>query len=185
MAGTTTKRVKIACIGALLCAMVSAKASAQTASAPADVPPCQPHQLALSLDDGGGDFNGMSHGGTYVLLHNRGDTDCRLPARPEVTFLDAHKRTLRASLQPIPGMHPGPVLLPVVIPAQERVRTSLRWVSGDVFDDTQCIDPAYLRIGIGQGALTTRFHGHLCGSRAQGPLYQQPPFLPFHAAQPD
>jgi hypothetical protein len=187
MAGTSTetKRITIACIGALLYAMGFAQASAQTANAPADVPACQPRQIALTLDDGGGDFNGMSHGGTYVLLHNRGDTACRVPARPDVAFLDAHKRTQRASLQPIPGMHPGPVLLPVEIPAQGRVRASLRWVTGDVFDDTQCIDPAYLRIGIGQGALTTRFRGHLCGSRAQGPLYQLAPFLPFHTAQPD
>lgn len=166
------KRISAACIGALLLAM----ASACTTSASADVQPCQPRQLELSLDDGGGDFNGMSHSGTYVVLRNNGASACRVPARPDVTFLDAHETPLRASLQPIPGMHPGPVLLPVEIPAQASVRASLRWVTGEVFDDTQCIDPVWLRIGIGEGALTTPFRGHLCGSRAEGPLYQMVPF---------
>ena len=181
MTAIDTKRISTACIGTLLLAMISAC----TTSASADVAPCQPGQLELSLDDGGGDFNGMSHGGTYVVLRNQGTTACRVPARPDVTFLDAHNEALRASLQPIPGMHPGPVLLPVEIPAQARVRASLRWVTGEVFDDTQCIDPAFLRIGIGQGTLTTRFRGHLCGSRAEGPLYQLVPFQPLRTPQPD
>ncbi|MDR3101257.1 MAG: DUF4232 domain-containing protein [Paraburkholderia sp.] len=173
MATNDTKRISITCIGAWL---LAAMASACTASAPADVRSCQPGQLAMSLDDGGGDFNGMSHGGTYVVLRNVGATACRVPARPDVTFLDAQEQPLRAALQPIRGMHPGPVLLPVEIAAQARVRASLRWVTGEVFDDTQCIDPAYLRIDVGAGALTARFRGHLCGSRAQGPLYEVVPF---------
>lgn len=175
MTAYNRKRLGTACMGAWLLAMVSAC----TTSASADVQSCQPRQLELSLDGGGGDFNGMSHGGTYVVLRNRGTTACRVPARPDLSFLDAHEAPLRASLQPIRGMHPGPVLLPVEIPAQARVRASLRWVTGEVFDDTQCIDPVFLKIGVGEGALTTRFRGHLCGSRAEGPLYQWAPFQPL------
>ncbi|WP_052409678.1 DUF4232 domain-containing protein [Paraburkholderia oxyphila] len=181
MSASDRKRISTACIGALLLSMVCAC----TTSASADVAPCAPGQLELSLDDGGGEFTGMSHGGTYVVLRNLGATACRLPARPDVTFLDARDEALRASLQPIRGMNPGPVLLPVEIPAQARVRASLRWVTGEVFDDTQCIDPAFVRIGIGEGALTTPFHGHLCGSRAEGPLYQMVPFQPLQTTQPD
>ncbi|QBR01905.1 DUF4232 domain-containing protein [Paraburkholderia pallida] len=181
MSASDTKRISTACIGTLLLAMVCAC----TTSASADVAPCTPGQLELSLDDGGGAFTGMSHGGTWVVLRNLGASACRVPARPDVTFLDAHDEALRASLQPIRGMNPGPVLLPVEIPAQARVRASLRWVTGEVFDDTQCIDAAFVRIGIGEGSLTTPFHGHLCGSRAEGPLYQMVPFQPLQATQPD
>jgi hypothetical protein len=78
----------------------------------------------------------------------------------------------------MPGMHPGPVLLPVVIPAQATVKTSLRWVTGEVFDDTQCIDTAYLRVAIGNSAVTAPLRAHLCGPRAQGPQYQFTPFQP-------
>ncbi|HKT98428.1 MAG TPA: DUF4232 domain-containing protein [Paraburkholderia sp.] len=172
--------MRTACIGTLLLATVSSF----TTRASADVQSCQPDQLELSLADGGGDFNGMSHSGTYVVLRNLGATACRVPARPDLTLLDAREEPLRASLQPIRGMHPGPVLLPVEIPAQASVRASLRWVTGEVFDNTQCIDPAFLRIGIGEGTLTTRFRGHLCGSRAEGPLYQWAPFQPLDTTRP-
>lgn len=163
--------------GVLLFAVLSIHA----ASARAQAAPCEPKQLALTLDDGNGDFNGMSHGGSYVLLRNRSRTRCQIPARPDVAFLDANEQPLPASLQATPGMHPGPVLLPVVIPAHASVRASLRWVTGDVFDDTQCIDASSLRIGIGDGALTAPLQAHLCGSRAQGLQYQ---FVPFQPKRP-
>jgi hypothetical protein len=164
-------------MGALLCAALSIHA----VSARAQAAPCEPKQLALSLDDGGGDFTGMSHGGTYVVLHNRGRARCQIPARPDIAFLDANEQPLQASLQATPGMHPGPVLLPVVIPPHASVRASLRWVTGEVFDDTQCIDTSTLRIAIGHGALTAPLHAHLCGARAQGPQYQ---FVPFQPKRP-
>ncbi|MBB3260076.1 hypothetical protein F4827_005148 [Paraburkholderia bannensis] len=164
-------------MGVLLCAALSTHA----ASARAQAVPCEPGQLALSLDDGGGDFNGMSHGGTYVVLRNRGRSRCQIPARPDLAFLDANEQTLQASLQATPGMHPGPVLLPVVIPPHASVRASLRWVTGEVFDDSQCIDASALRVGIGQGALTAPLQAHLCGARAQGPQYQ---FVPFQPKRP-
>ncbi|RQN35025.1 DUF4232 domain-containing protein [Paraburkholderia tropica] len=137
---------------------------------------CRADQLALRLDDGGGDFNGMSHSGTYIVLRNRGNVACVLPGRVPVSFLDAHRRVLRASVQPMPGMHPGPVVRPVTVAAKGEVRRSLRWVSGEVFDNTQCIDPAYVRLRVGQGALTARFRGHLCGTADDGPRYQVVPF---------
>ncbi|WP_321814762.1 MULTISPECIES: DUF4232 domain-containing protein [unclassified Paraburkholderia] len=161
--------------------LLVAAASFQGANAYAQSTPCQPRQLALSLDDGGGDFNGMSHGGTYLMLRNRSAVACSIPARPGITFLDSHKHPLRAALQAMPGMHPGPVLLPLVIPPQATVKTSLHWVTGDVFDDTQCIDTAYLRIAIGNGAVSAPLRAHLCGPRAQGPQYQ---FVPFQPKRP-
>jgi hypothetical protein len=173
------KRVTSQCLGVLLFAALSLLAA--SASASAQTAPCQPKQLALSLDDGGGDFNGMSHGGTYVVLRNRSGRACRIPARPELSLLDADGQTLPASLQATPGMHPGPVLLPVVIPVHGSVKASLRWVTGEVFDDTQCIDAASLRVSIGDGALTAPLRAHLCGPRVQGPQYQ---FVPFQPKRP-
>ncbi|MBN3807520.1 DUF4232 domain-containing protein [Paraburkholderia sp. Ac-20347] len=137
---------------------------------------CRTDQLSLRLDDGGGDFNGMSHSGTYIVLRNRGNTACVLPGRVPVSFLDSHKRVLRASVQPMPGMHPGPVVRPVTLAAKGDAKGSLRWVSGEVFDNTQCIDPAYVRLRIGEGALTARIRGHLCGTANDGPRYQVVPF---------
>lgn len=188
MSANERKRMGIACIGTVLLATVAActtsAGTSMSTTASAEVQSCPPGQLALSLDDGGGDFNGMSHSGTYVVLRNLGAAACRVSARPDVTFLDAQQQPLRASMQPIRGMHPGPVLLPIEIPAHAAVRTSLRWVSGEVFDDSQCIDPAFVRIGLGAGVLTTRFRDHLCGSRAEGPLYQVAPFQPLDTNSP-
>ncbi|WP_321839583.1 DUF4232 domain-containing protein [Paraburkholderia bannensis] len=155
--------------------------SIHVASASAQTPQCQPTQLALSVDDGGGDFNGMSHGGTYLMLRNRGSRACQLPARPDVAFLDANEQPLPTSMQPTPGMHPGPVLLPVVIPPHATVKASLRWVTGEVFDDTQCVDTASLRVSIGEGAVSAPLSAHLCGARAQGPQYQ---YVPFQRKRP-
>lgn len=162
-------------------ALLFAALSLDALSASAQTPPCQPKQLALSLDDGGGDFNGMSHGGTYFMLRNRGSRACQIPARPDVVFLDANDQTLQTSMQTTPGMHPGPVLLPVVIPPHATVKASLRWVTGEVFDDSHCSDAASLRVSIGEGAVTAPLSAHLCGARAQGPQYQ---YVPFQRKRP-
>ncbi|WP_436975677.1 DUF4232 domain-containing protein [Paraburkholderia tropica] len=156
-----------------------AGAANSSTQASANLPACRADQLALQLDDGGGDFNGMSHSGTYIVLRNRSNTACLLPARVPLSFLDKRQRVLRASMQSMPGMHPGPALRPVTLAAKGAARGSVRWVSGEVFDNTHCIDPAYLRLRVGQGALTARFRGHLCGSADDGPRYQFTPFGPW------
>ena len=109
----------------LECRLSASLAAQPLQSAPA---PCSTAQLSFSLDDEGGNFNGMSHSGTLLVLRNFGPDACSVPGRPVVGFEDSGHHSLPASLEVAPGLHPGPVILPVVIPAGAEVTSEMRWV---------------------------------------------------------
>lgn len=121
--------------------------------APAATPPCRAAQLRLTLDGRDGDFNGMQHLGIELSLRNTGP-DCTLHALPTITFLDARGRPLPATRRPPPGMHPGPVMLPVVVPAGHRAATDLRWISGPVFPRNRELRAAAVSVRIGGANLS-------------------------------
>jgi hypothetical protein len=111
--------------------LLSLMIAAQALSAPAALPPCRPSHLRLSVDGRDGDFNGMSHSGTALMIRNLGP-DCMLPALPVVSLRDTHGRALPAARRAPVGMHPGPVMLPVRLGAGHQAETDLRWVAGPV-----------------------------------------------------
>jgi hypothetical protein len=86
------------------------------------LPPCRVDRLRVSLDDRGGDFNGMSHSGTELSIRNTGP-DCMLVALPTVQLRDARNRIVRATRQVSRGMHPSPVMVPVRLAAGHRGAT--------------------------------------------------------------
>jgi len=145
--------------------LAAAPATART------LPACEAGQLTLALDDGQGRFDGMSHSGVTVKITNHADAACSLPTRPRVRFEDSRRRPMRVSARALPGMHPGPVLLPLTVPAHASVASDLRWVSGDVYDDGACVTPAYLIVRTGAGELRAAFHGRLCGPAHPGPSW--------------
>lgn len=144
-------------------------ASAQTRVA--RVPACRAYQLSLNTDNENGAFNGMSHSGTLLVLRNLGPDACSVPARPDVVFEDAEHHALPISWRAPVGMHPGPVILPVVIPAGAEVTSRMRWVSSDAYGANNGISPAYIAVRIDGHTLSRKFTGQLFGPAGQQPEY--------------
>jgi hypothetical protein len=140
-------------------------------------PYCKAEQLTASTDGRKGDFNGMSHSGTLLILSNVGKETCEIGAMPSLRFADATGKLNTQAQSPLPPfVHPGPVVPNVVIAPGERITSALRWVSGPVFQDSVCIDPTQLSISVNGKLLQISFHGHLCGEREKGVLYQASKF---------
>lgn len=133
-------------------------------------------KLALSLDGGDGRFNGMSHSGTMLILRNAGKAPCTIPARPLPRFTDNERRPLNIVMQTPVGMHPGPVLLPVVVLPGTSVTSDLRWVSGNVYDHGHCESPTFITLMIGKEAVSSAFSGQLCGAGGKPSSYSMTAF---------
>lgn len=134
--------------------MLALLALSALAAAPTSAPaPCRPESLTLRTDAADGDFNGMSHGGTWLIVRNTGSTTCLLPGLPTVLFLDAKGQSLPIERKVPPGMHPGPVVIPVALKPGNEASTPLRWVSGEVYDGSRCFTPARVRVRFGAKAL--------------------------------
>jgi hypothetical protein len=132
---------------------------------------CSAPDLSLALDDEAGEFAGVSQSGTLLVLRNIGPNACQVAARPTLIFEDDHQRPLPISLRTPPGMHPGPVLLPVILSRDAEATGKMHWVSGEVFDANNCVTPAVLAVQIGQGMLRTPFGRQICGPASQHPPY--------------
>lgn len=133
---------------------------------------CKADQIHLDVDSGNGYFNGMSQSGMFLALKNMSSSACMLPARPELVFEDAGHHVLQAIVQTSPGMHPGPVILPIRLKQHETVVSQVRWVSGEVYDHSRCIHPTYVALRVGEQLVRKAFHGQLCGPQEKGPSYK-------------
>jgi hypothetical protein len=148
-------------------------------------PPCSTAGLAISLDDQGGAFNGMSHSGTRLAVRNNGSAPCRLPQFSPVVFRDAKGDMLpiastdtrqgRQGLIREPGALLGALTL-TLLPGRSASST-LRWVSGDVYDHGRCIRPRTIELRLRPGDRAhVRFEGTLCGEKQKPLLVDQSPF---------
>jgi len=144
-------------------------------SAPAPTA-CRAEDLAVRTDAGDGEFNGMSHGGTRLIVRNTGHTPCLLPGLPTVVFLDASGAEQPTLRNAPPGMHPGPIVLPVrVAPGAEAV-TILRWISGEVYDRSRCFTSARVRVRFGATAMIEGpMQAHVCTQGDAPAKVEQPP----------
>jgi hypothetical protein len=147
--------------------LLNAGSSVASKTQPSLPPSCSASQLSLGLDEEGGNFDGMSHSGTLLVLRNLGPQACSVPAQPLLAFEDAQHHPLRVSLQTPAGL----VILPVAIPAGAEVTSQMRWVSGDVYDGHNCVSPAFVTIPLGAGTLSVPFNGTLCGPAGPPPTY--------------
>lgn len=142
-------------------------------------PPCSAGQLSLAQDPENGAFDGMSHSGTLLVLRNFGTAPCSVPAFPRLTFSDEKgPLAATATVKGAQFLHPGPVALPLTVAPGAELSTSLRWVSGEVFDQSVCIAPTHLRAELPGGAQTIPFAGRLCGDRAKGVTYEMTRWAP-------
>ncbi|AQU88471.1 hypothetical protein B0W47_14530 [Komagataeibacter nataicola] len=134
------------------------------------VPDCKARQMAVSLDDGQGAFNGMMHGGTWLVVRNTGARACSVAWMGPLSFADGrHHRVAVTWRQAVPA----PVM---VLPAGGQMKTALRWVSGDVFDPGACTTPATLVLPFRHGQVRHAFAHALCGPASSAPAIEQQPW---------
>lgn len=129
-------------------------------------PDCAAADLALSFDGRDGAFDGMQHGGTLMVVRNRGAGRCRIPGLPRITFAGPGGGALPIRFAPPPGMHPGPVVLPVSLAPGATASAELRWVSGDAFPGGRCYRTTTVRVSFGAAALDAPFTEQFCGPAA-------------------
>jgi hypothetical protein len=152
--------------------ILAASASAAPVQSASGLLACTAAQLSLAFDGEDGNFDGMSQSCTLLILRNIGSQTCTIPGRPSLAFEDASQQKLAISLEIPPGMHPGPVIVPVAIPVGAEATGELHWVSGEVFDNSRCFTPASVAISFGTDVLRAPFTGHLCGPSGQDAKYR-------------
>lgn len=160
-------------LGTLAVLSVAGAPSPASGSTPAFAD-CRASQLHLTTDSRDGDFNGMSHSGTELVLRNSGP-DCRLAALPVVTLGNARGRPLPAERKPPVGMHPGPVMIPLSLPRDSRAVIDLRWVSGPVFDANRVMRATRVSIRVGSMALHAPLRATLYGQAGAPVTFEQTP----------
>ena len=141
-----------------------AAASSLPQSSPHVVPACGASQLSVTFDGENGNFSGMSHAGTLLVVRNIGASACRMPGLPELRFEDAAHQALPIVRQIPKGMHPGPVVPPVNIAPGAEATAELHWVSGDVYDGHHCTAAAAAVLQIGTETYTQAFSGRFCSA---------------------
>lgn len=146
--------------------------------AAAAAPPCLPRSLAITTDAADGDFNGMQHSGTYLVVTNRSRVACRVEGLPQVTLLDARGRALPAKRNAPVGMHPGPVVVPVTLAPGASARTGLRWVSGPVYEHNRPYTAVRASVRIGGGTIRVPLRATLNGEAGKPVGFDQPPLTP-------
>ena len=145
------------------------------------LPACTADQLLISTDLENGNFNGMSHGGTLIILRNNGTQVCRILPLAQASLLDTDGKPLGPFSTTPPhafGMHPGPVVLPVALAVNAELTATLFWVDGPVFSDNLCLKPAVLLLQLGELTLKTPLTGQLCGERSKGVTAELSRFTP-------
>lgn len=135
---------------------------------------CTALDIALSFDTADGEFNGMSHSGAYLVLTNIGLRTCTVPRRPQITWLDITNAPLKAQPDTPKGMHPGPVLTPVVLAPGKSARSALRWVSGEVYDHNTCVNVAKGTAKLDKGDVSAPLQAKMCGDASVGIRFEEP-----------
>ena len=126
---------------------------------------CAANQLSVGTDDENGSFRGVNRSGTLLVLRNIGAVACSVQPFPVLRFQDG-QGTLLAIAGTVEGsrfLHPGPVVLPPVVPPGAEVTLTLRWVSGGVSEHGSCAEAASVALQIGSEFLSTPYRTTICG----------------------
>jgi hypothetical protein len=129
----------------------------------AALPVCGQDQLSLGFDSENGNFDGMSHSGTLLVLRNLGPKPCQLPAFPKLSFEDSTKHILNIAT------HPAGTKRPPRLAVGAEATAALRWVSSPVFTNSVCLKTASLSVSWSGGKLTQALAASICGP-SSGPV---------------
>lgn len=143
-----------------------------------NLPLCQAAHLRVATDGKDGDFNGMSHSGTLVVIRNVSPAACALQPMAQMSFYDAAGARLGATgvFAGTRFLHPGPVVLPLALPAGAAATATLRWIAGPVFEKNACISTRELRVTLGSKSLRTPLIATVCGDATKGISFDQTRF---------
>lgn len=159
---------------------ITTSAHAQAGAKPAPAKDCLAGQLSVTTDSGNGEFDGMSHSGTQLVIRNTSSAACRVQSLPAVTMKGSSGEPLQVSVvpasnpfrgpmvngKPVPMGH-GPVVLPVTLQAGAQANSTLRWVSGEVYDHSVCVDVASASLSTADGSIDAPLAAHICGPDEQ------------------
>lgn len=135
----------------------------------AALPACAQSQLSLGFDSEDGNFNGMSHSGTLLVLRNLGPHPCQLPAFPTLGFQDESGKNLNVAARP-EGKETPPRLA-----VGAEATAVLRWVSSPVFTNGSCPQTTRLAISWPGGKLTRKLAVSICGPSDRPAIVTQAP----------
>lgn len=124
---------------------------------------CTPDQLSLGTDDENGNFDGMSHSGTLLVLRNLGSNACRMTRTPLLTLYD---KTARLNVNFTPTAKPG-AQTSVIVAAGAELTSGLRWVSNNVYDNGVCVTATALHVNLAGKELSTSTSHQLCGEKGK------------------
>jgi hypothetical protein len=147
-------------------------------AAQAEFPSSQPAdacQLAVRLDNRNEVSDDMAHAGGRLSLRNTGSTTCVLSPLPALSFEDGRLRPLTAERHIPPGMYPGPVLLPVTVFPGQEVGFLLRWIPGDIFEEGNCIRPAFIMLTIAGRTFRMPSRRTMCAAAGDTAYFDQAP----------
>jgi hypothetical protein len=135
---------------------------------------CSAHDLQLTFKGRNGEFAGMSHDGALLVLRNISKRTCTVDLRPELEFSDASGKPVALEARVPPGMHPGPVLMPLTLKPRAAASGKMKWVMGEVFDNSHCIDTADVSLTLADGTVSkVPFQAHVCAPAGTTPQYDQ------------
>lgn len=131
----------------------------------AATPACKPQDLRMSLDGRDGDFNGMSHAGTALVILNM-HRACSLPGMLPIEFHDARGMKLPVQIRNAAGARPAGMRLE----RGHRAQMTLRWVAGPVYANSRSGKAVDVSIKLGGADLSAPLHAELYGEAGQ-PIY--------------
>ncbi len=131
--------------------------------------PCRAGDVTLHFEGRDGEFAGMSHDGAMLVLRNRGRETCTVPRRPVLIFRNGAGKVLAVKLAVPAGMHPGPVMLE----PGEAAQGAMRWVSGEVYDRSVCVETVKASLALPGGVVSAPLEAHLCEPAGQLAAYEQ------------
>ena len=130
------------------------------------VPPCSVAQLRLTADDHDGNYNGMSHSGTELLIRNIGPA-CMLAANPTLDMRDARGRVVAR------GEPSQPRGTPLRLGNGRPGSIELRWVSNGVFAHNRHVDARFIVMRIGSRILRAPIDATLYSEAGDGFGFEQ------------
>ena len=143
---------------------VAATAYAQTGSRAMSTPRCTQTQVSVSFDNANGRFTGKTETGGLLVIRNFGEKPCSVLPKPEFHFEDSAGKPLGITWGAPKFMHPGPVMIPVVIPPGAEVTGMMRWAYGSGDRSMKCMRTAVMEVVLDGGGARVPFSQEFCGS---------------------
>ena len=156
--------------------LLAANAAAHAQSVAMRTQPCTQSNVSVAFDDANGRFNGKTESGGLLVIRNFGDQPCTVLPRPAFRFEDKDSNPLDLTWAAPRFMHPGPVMIPIIIPPGAEVTGHMQWVSSPSDLSLSCVRSAIMEVKLdGDTGPRIPFGHDLCGKTfTLEPLHPDP-----------